>query len=134
MCILLAQWALETAEGHGMWCWNIGNQKQPTDDHDFFEITTTEYIQGFAREVRGARFRAFEDLDDGLGRPRAHELVHLTVNVCFDHDGLERGDNEGYVARVPSKGCHELLWGHGGRGRKLIGRETRFVSFNDTIS
>jgi hypothetical protein len=104
LCILLAQWALETAEGHKMICWSVGNSKQPTDDHDYCLFPTTEYVQGFPRSIYppdpGCRFRAFKDLDDGVCWYLQDQWNHWTLSW----PSVVAGNVRGFCIGLKSKG------------------------------
>lgn len=46
LCVLLAQWALETGWGKKCWCWNIGNYKHvPGDGRDYTYFKCDEVMR-----------------------------------------------------------------------------------------
>lgn len=100
ICVLLAQWALETAEGASCICWNIGNFKRPDPAAgDYCEFATTEYVNGVAERISppnpGCRFAAYASLDAGVSAYLHSMWSHWTKAwpyvVAADPENFARG-------------------------------------------
>lgn len=83
--LLLAQWAIETAEGASMHCFNPGNAKSvPGDGRSWTNFRCWEVIKGltvwFDPPHPQTRFRAFETLEEGAADYLAmlHKRFHLS--------------------------------------------------------
>jgi hypothetical protein len=99
-CILAAQWALETAEGHSMICWNIGNEKCPdVRAGDYCYFSTIEIVGGASVLLRppdpGCRFRAFASLEDGVQHYLRGMWSHWTKAWPFACSGDPAGFAQG---------------------------------------
>jgi flagellum-specific peptidoglycan hydrolase FlgJ len=106
VCVLLAQWSLETADGSKMICWNVGNSKQPTDDHDWCMFSTEEYVNGEPVTLHppdpGCRFRAFASLADGVQQYLRGMWSHWTAAW----PSVARGDPEGFAYGLKQQGYY----------------------------
>jgi hypothetical protein len=106
ICVLLAQWDLETAAGQSMICWNVGNVKQPTDDNDWCMFSTVEYVNGKPVTIHppdpGCRFRAFASLDDGV-----QQYLHSMWSRWTDAwPSVVEGDPEGFAYGLKQQGYY----------------------------
>ncbi len=106
ICILLAQWDLETTAGTAMICWNIGNAKQPTNDNDWCMFTTEEWVNGQPVTIRppdpGCRFRAFATIEDGV-----QEYLHSMWSRWTDAwPSVGKGDPDGFAYGLKQQGYY----------------------------
>jgi hypothetical protein len=69
ICVLLAQWALETGRGKSMWNFNFGNVKSHQKDGDWCFFRCNEIIKGkvvwFEPDHPACAFRAYSTLQQG---------------------------------------------------------------------
>lgn len=98
VCILLAQWALETGRGRFCHCWNIGNAKSTMrDGRSWTFYRCNEIING--REVwfnppdPGCCFRAYETLREGA----ADYLDTIARRYKAAWPAVLNGDPAGFV-------------------------------------
>jgi len=107
LCLLLAQWALETGSGAAMWNYNIGNVKsREGDGRDYTYFSCFEIEKGqkvwYHPDDPTCRFRAFKTL--ALG---AADYLDLLVNRFGDNDPEK--DAWGAVGKAdPVAFCHAL--------------------------
>ncbi|MBK9496873.1 MAG: peptidoglycan-binding protein [Xanthomonadales bacterium] len=77
ICVLLAQWALETGRGNSMWNYNLGNVKSHQKDGDWCFFRCNEVINGkvvwFEPDHPACCFRAYPTLQQGADA-YMHEL------------------------------------------------------------
>jgi hypothetical protein len=100
VCVLASQWAIETAEGEFMICWNIGNFKWTRNPVDpFCQFATTEVVDGVSTKIvppaRGCQFMAYSDLSSGVrawltGLSRRWTLAWPCA-LAGDPDGFAQG-------------------------------------------
>jgi hypothetical protein len=114
LCVLLAQWALETGRGKACFCWNLGNMKYPgppvqlgeCGDWQFYACN--EIIGGktvwFYPPNRGCCFQAFGTLTEGciayLG------LLARRYAKCGAWDALVAGDPSAYSKALKRGGYY----------------------------
>lgn len=69
VCLLVAQWSLETGNGADFIQWNVGNAKW-NGSGDYCSYPTEEYIAGVPTMIyppdMGCRFQAYESLEQGV--------------------------------------------------------------------
>ena len=106
--VLLAQWALETAQGASMVCYNVGNFKAPNPKPDdlFCYFATWEVVNGQRIELRppdpGCRFAAFATLTDGCH-------AYLTAMISRWRSAwpfVILGDVDGFAAELHAHGYY----------------------------
>jgi len=96
LLVVVAHWAFETAWGHGMHCFNLGNFKwTPGCGFDFVEFRASEVVQG--REVFSVmRFKAYTSLDAGA----ADYLTRLVAEFRKAWPAVQAADAVDF--------CHQL--------------------------
>jgi hypothetical protein len=96
VCVLCAQFELETEEGTKCVQWNIGNFKY-SGTGDFCEFPTTEWINGVETAVvppdPSCRFAAYSSLEDGVRR----WLRDLYTRWGLAWTAACQGDPEGFA-------------------------------------
>lgn len=108
LCVLLAQWALETARGAAMHCWNVGNIKCPAGDasHDYTYFACTEVVNGKTVAIEppaiGCRFRAFLSLDAGV----SDYLATVRARFGSAWPAVLAGDPESFAALLKAAGYY----------------------------
>lgn len=109
VCVLLAQWALETGEGASMVAYNIGNLKAPHGlaGPDFCAFSTFEYdAAGVRYEIHppdpGCNFRAFATLEDGVENFLRGMWEHWTAAW----PAVVVGNPEAFAAGLRSQGYY----------------------------
>jgi hypothetical protein len=112
LLVLLAQWALETGEGHSMHCFNIGNAKsRPGDGRcwTYFRCNEVErgadgkeHVVWYDPPAAACRFRAFRTLDGG-----ARDYLAL-LRKQFDHAWpcVLSGDPAGFAHELRTQGYY----------------------------
>jgi hypothetical protein len=102
---LMAQWALETANGEACFNYNIGNFKAYPQDNPsqaWFAMTTTENVGGVTTTVPGAKFQAFASLDDGV---RSYlSAMHGRFGAAWQY--VESGDLQAFAKALHDQGYY----------------------------
>ncbi len=102
--ILLAQWALETANGASMVQWNIGNVKHVSGDGlDWCTYTTTEGSGANVQTLQQS-FKAYPNLQAGLGAFFA--MFQGSGRYASAWPSVESGDVDGFAQALKAKGYY----------------------------
>ena len=98
LCVLLAQWALETGRGKSMICYNCAGIKQGSYP-DYTEYDTFEIIGGKRVNMRD-KFRAYATLDEGV----ADYLMFLRARFASAWPAVVAGSPEQFVQALKIHG------------------------------
>jgi flagellum-specific peptidoglycan hydrolase FlgJ len=102
LLVLLAQWALETADGGAWMNWNVGGVKhRPGDGRDWTSYATKELEHGrfvvhSGKEDPATWFRAFSTMEEGI----ADYLVTLEHDFPKALERAHGGDAPGFVREL----------------------------------
>lgn len=103
LSLLVAQWALETANGRSMWRYNFGNKKYSSRDEHFQYLTGCfEYVQG-VRETYGARHPSCKFAAYTSPQAGATAFVALLARRAHWWAGLHSGSSAGFVAGLTTR-------------------------------
>jgi hypothetical protein len=102
LLVLMAQWDLETAGGHKMIQWNVGNFKaSPSGSHLWCEYMTTEVIRGVTQHLMQS-FAAYTSLANGMDAYLT--AMHTRFSSAWSY--VLNGDLDGFAQALKDEGYY----------------------------